>query len=183
MDSKYFFGFGSLVNSKTHCFDFVGHVTVKDQIREWVTVPDRPYSFLSMVEHLGTDVPGTIMRVPVSLQQDLDAREHGYSARDITGKILGEQPDLVETYQADTQLAEENKPILLSYLDCVIQGYLREFSEIEATGFFETTRNWNRPILNDRNDPIYPRSVELGSVERRLIDGLICDQGLSVIAV
>jgi hypothetical protein len=60
--------------------------------------------------------------------------------------------------------------ILLSYLDVVVQGFLKEFGESGVTRFFDTTDGWNTPVLNDRNDPRYPRAQVLSTAETALVD-------------
>lgn len=40
--------------------------------------------------------------------------------------------------------------ILLSYLDVVVQEYLRVFGIDGLSHFFDTTDGWDTPVLNDR---------------------------------
>ena len=72
----------------------------------------------------------------------------------------------------------EAHPILLSYVDVVVQGYLREFGTAGAERFFETTAGWEAPILDDRAAPRYPRHQELKPDERAFVDAML--RGLSV---
>ena len=64
----------------------------------------------------------------------------------------------------------EKPPILLSYVDVVFQGYLREFGTEGLARFIATTDGWEAPILNDRAAPRYPRHQPLGDDERRMFD-------------
>jgi len=64
----------------------------------------------------------------------------------------------------------EEYPILLSYLDVVVQGYLRTFGAEGALRFFETTDGWGSPILNDRPAPRYPRHQTLTPYETAFVD-------------
>ena len=64
-------------------------------------------------------------------------------------------------------------PVLLSYLDVVVQGYMREFGEAGVARFFATTDGWDAPVLDDRKHPIYPRHQVLNSSERALTDDQI----------
>ena len=59
--------------------------------------------------------------------------------------------------------------MLLSYIDVVVQGYLREFGEAGVARFFDTTDGWNAPIADDRADPVYGRHQRLNSNERGLV--------------
>jgi len=58
----------------------------------------------------------------------------------------------------------------MSYLDVVIQGYLRAFGQDGALRFFETTDGWGSPILNDRAAPRYPRHQALRPDETAFVD-------------
>jgi hypothetical protein len=62
------------------------------------------------------------------------------------------------------------KPILLSYLDCVIQGYYKHFGKQGVKSFFKSTENWDYPILDDRDAPQYPRATILNKFELNLVD-------------
>ena len=63
--------------------------------------------------------------------------------------------------------------IPLSYLDVVVQGFLREFGPQGAQNFFETTDGWEAGIWDDRADPIYPRHQTLTPAERQATDDAI----------
>jgi hypothetical protein len=71
-------------------------------------------------------------------------------------------------------------PILLSYLDTVVQGYLREFGEAGAARFFETTTGWEAGIHDDRTDPVYPRAQDTTDRERALVDAALRDMNVPV---
>ena len=66
--------------------------------------------------------------------------------------------------------------MLLSYLDVVVQGYLREFGEQGVQRFFDTTDGWDAPVLNDRADPVYPRHRTLNEQERALVDDMLAER-------
>jgi hypothetical protein len=68
-------------------------------------------------------------------------------------------------------------PILMSYLDVVVQGYLREFGQAGAEDFFATTDGWDIPVLDDRAAPRYPRHQALTGDERALVDALLREVG------
>ena len=73
--------------------------------------------------------------------------------------------DRAKSIQTDVQ-----KPILQSYLDVVFQGYLDHFGEDGIASFIATTLDWDRPILNDRDAPLYPRAQNLSLRELKIID-------------
>ena len=72
-------------------------------------------------------------------------------------------------------------PILLSYLDVVIQGYLRHFGPDGVARFVATTEGWNAPVLNDRAAPLYPRAQRLTAAETGLVDTILQAQGSRLI--
>ncbi|WP_323785658.1 hypothetical protein [Thalassovita sp.] len=72
-------------------------------------------------------------------------------------------------------------PILLSYLDVVVQGYHQEFGEQGVTRFFQTTDGWDAPILDDRKQPHYPRHQTLARPETRLVDRMLDDIGARLV--
>jgi hypothetical protein len=76
----------------------------------------------------------------------------------------------------DTDGSEEH-PILLSYLDTVTQGYLREFGEAGARRFFETTGGWEAPVFDDRATPVYTRATAISPEERDFVDAELTLRG------
>ena len=44
--------------------------------------------------------------------------------------------------------------------------------------FFSTTDNWDRPVLDDRNDPKYPRHQRLRKDETAMVNDLLKDHSL-----
>ena len=59
---------------------------------------------------------------------------------------------------------------MLSYLDVVVQGYLRTFGPDGADRFFATTDGWDTPILNDRKAPRYSRHQQLSPDETDFVN-------------
>jgi hypothetical protein len=112
----------------------------------------------------------------------LDERERGYDRHAIQIPE-GETPTAVYAVPEDSWLPHgPDHPILLSYLDVVIAGYLEKFGTQGPQHFFETTQGWDAPVLNDRARPLYPRSKPLGDDVRDLVDGWLDQCRTSVIA-
>jgi hypothetical protein len=65
---------------------------------------------------------------------------------------------------------DRTHPVLLSYIDVVVQGYLNEFGEDGVAEFFRTTDGWDAPIAGDRKAPRYARHQVLSRRERALVD-------------
>ena len=61
-------------------------------------------------------------------------------------------------------------PILLSYLDVVVQGYLEAFGREGVSRFFASTDGWEASVIDDRGQPLYRRHQATSAEERRLTD-------------
>jgi hypothetical protein len=174
MEHPYFFGYGSLVNRSTHDYDNAHRARIPGWRRTWRHVATREVAFLTAYPHADSTLDGLMAAVPQGDWRSLDVREHSYLREAATGVIhaLPTPPD-VHIYHAPPDLhaeATRRHPVLLSYLDTVVQGYLAEFGETGVRRFFDTTDGWEAPIRDDRADPIYPRHQRLGPSERALVD-------------
>ena len=175
MTDPYFFGYGSLVNRDTHEYDGCHPATLSGWKRVWRHTTLRPVAYLTAAPCDVTQIQGLIAAVPGGKWDALDARENEYDRNSVAHRVshrLTHAPD-VHVYDiphGKHGAPDEDHPILLSYLDVVVQGYLREFGEDGVTRFFETTQGWEAPVLNDRESPIYPRHRALSSHESDLTD-------------
>lgn len=170
----FFFGYGSLVNRATHDFPRPARARVRGWARTWKRTRLRQVAFLTATRDETAEIEGLIAAVPGADWAALDAREYAYDRHrvveidhdhpaEVTVQIYATKPE----HHTD---GSEEHPILLSYLDTVIQGYLREFGEAGATRFFETTQGWEAPVFDDRKAPIYPRHQHLTVEERLFVD-------------
>lgn len=71
-------------------------------------------------------------------------------------------------YAARQPAAGPQARILRSYLDVVMRGYHGHFGEEGIRRFIETTTNFDCGILEDRHQPIYPRSISVKQTEMDL---------------
>jgi len=74
-------------------------------------------------------------------------------------------------YVADELPTVENNgeaKILRSYLDVVMQGYLNHFGVEGIERFYATTQNFELDILEDREQPLYPRATTLTDEEKSI---------------
>ena len=138
---------------------------------------------LTAVPDPESEIDGLIAAVPGSDWATLDAREKEYDRLEATHQIghgAGELASIAIYSVPEARRAPPHpeKPILLSYLDVVLQGYLDMFGEAGARKFFDTTENWHAPIRNDRHDPVYPRAQRLASEEIAWIDAELATRGL-----
>ncbi|MCV6823544.1 MULTISPECIES: gamma-glutamylcyclotransferase family protein [Halocynthiibacter] len=177
MKNPFFFGYGSLVNQSTHTYTNAHRAHVTGWRRTWRFTPHHPVSLLTAIRCDESSIDGLIAEVPGADWAALDERESGYN-RHVTDAVrhpLAFTPEIA-IYAVPEQEpfdADEGPGILLSYLDVVVQGYLREFGEEGVADFFATTDGWDIPILNDRLAPKYPRAQELSPSETALVDAYV----------
>ena len=174
-DDPCFFGYGSLVNIATHDYHGPAKATARGWLRAWRHTKAREFAYLTAVEAPGHEIHGLIAAVPGADWAALDLREHAYERRVDTANIAHARPGTSEiaiyaVAPCDMVGPTNKHPILLSYLDVVVQGYLREFGADGPAHFFETTLGWDAPVLDDRADPIYPRHQRLTALETTLVD-------------
>lgn len=187
-----YFGFGSLVNRNTLSADVVDVIPVrlKGWRRHWQNHPvesDTPthlhsIALLSVHPKLECEIDGVLVIDRMSNLAALDTRERSYqriqldeSNFSFKNNNLNSFSDIsVHLYMADSALETIEKPqILRSYLDVVMQGYLREFGEAGLRKFFATTDGFDFSIREDRDNPEYPRHQSLSQEERGLFAELI----------
>ncbi|MBU2959416.1 gamma-glutamylcyclotransferase [Citreicella sp. C3M06] len=175
MSGAFFFGYGSLVNRGTHHFTPLHPATAHGWRRAWRCTDAREAAFLTAVPDPDGTLLGMIAHVPADDWAALDEREAAYDRLGAGLKITHEAPGVAEL--ALYAIAPERMrgpsdahPLLLSYLDVVVQGYLLEYGVEGAEHFFATTDGWDCPILDDRAAPRYPRAQRLGDPERAVVD-------------
>ena len=170
--TPHFFGYGSLVNLSTHDYPDARNATLRGWRREWRHTDVRPFAFLSARPVSGAEIDGVIAAVPNADWAALDEREAAYSRFDVSDAISAESKAAeIAVYQVDPfPRPKALAPILMSYLDVVIQGYMHRFGSVGVNAFFETTDGWDAPILHDRAAPIYPRHQVLSASDQDLVD-------------
>jgi len=173
MHRHYVFGYGSLVNTRTHAYPDARRARLAGWRRVWRGTPLAAQAFLS-VEPAEAEIHGLVAAVPDADWAALDAREHGYDRKGIVDGIDHDLPDTaaVQVYAVPGRhhLPEDRSPILLSYLDVVVQGFTHQFGRDGAAHFFATTAGWDRPVIDDRRAPLYPRHQRLTDAERAAVD-------------
>ncbi|MFL4468905.1 gamma-glutamylcyclotransferase family protein [Tateyamaria armeniaca] len=174
--TPWFFGYGSLVNRATHSYPEAQVATLHGWRRVWVRTALREVVFLSIHPAAGHSIHGLIASVPNADWGALDLRESGYARINATPHVSHDAPaSSIAAYQvpADRQRHGGDHCILLSYLDVVVQGFVREFGEDGARAFFDTTDGWDTPVVDDRAAPRYSRAQSLTAQERALTDDLL----------
>ncbi|NVO56480.1 gamma-glutamylcyclotransferase [Rhodobacteraceae bacterium B1Z28] len=175
MADPYFFGYGSLVNLATHDFPDPRPACLKGWRRAWRHTDLRPVAFLTAIPDPESEIEGMIAHVPKNDWAALDEREWAYdripATHSITHPLTHDVDIAVYAVSQGRHNDPSNRhPLLLSYIDVVVQGYLRAFGPEGVDRFFATTDGWDAPILNDRAEPRYPRHQRLKTAETELVD-------------
>ena len=145
--------------------------------RVWRHLPERPFATLSVERFEQGQISGLIAGVQAGDWAELDEREAAYGRHDITHAIAhnGAGAREIAMYVVpgtDTSVTRP-LPILLSYLDVVVQGYHQVFGVEGVTEFQRTTAGWEAGYIDDRSNPIYPRHQSLTAGERVLSDQIV----------
>lgn len=186
MADPYFFGYGSLVNQATHDFTNPQPARIKGWRRAWRHTDLRPVAFLTAIPDPDCEIEGLIAHVPRNDWDALDQREWAYSRILVTDSVTHPLKHDVEIAvyavpEGRHTVPSDTYPILLSYIDVVVQGYLRQYGPDGADRFFATTDGWEAPILNDRADPRYPRHQMLSPSDREFVDDRLGRLGVRLI--
>ncbi|MBB93544.1 MAG: gamma-glutamylcyclotransferase [Rhodobacteraceae bacterium] len=186
MSDPFFFGYGSLVNLATHDYADAHPAAITGWKRAWRYTSLREIAFLTAVPDPQATIDGMIAHVPGDNWAALDEREYAYDRHLVTSQVSHPvtRPLSIAIYavpDASQHKPDLPHPILLSYLDVVVQGYLQVFGEEGAVRFFDTTDGWDSPVLNDRANPLYPRHQALSPAQQAFVDDQLAARQVSVI--
>lgn len=192
-----YFGYGSLVNRETRPAQEVAHpARLKGWQRVWehrVTDPNRGKRCTSLsIEPCQTvesnrdiqgpaGIDGVVVQLSVELLAQLDQREAGYERlslpatdfdlpEELAENVAGSNVMVYRSLPHNRALADEDHPVLQSYIDCVMAGYLRHFGESGVQELISSTRGWERSVFNDRAEPFYPRWVSVHTSSQQYFD-------------
>jgi hypothetical protein len=140
MQDAYFFGYGSLVNRATHGFTDARLAHLSGWRRVWRHTDLRPVAFLTVVPDEASEIEGLMAPVPDADWAALDEREAAYLRARVAGQVSHDLPHAPEIAvytipEGRHGAPDAARPVLLSYLDVVVQGYLREFGEAGVARF------------------------------------------------
>ncbi|WP_321186409.1 gamma-glutamylcyclotransferase family protein [Aliiruegeria sabulilitoris] len=173
MQDRQFFGYGSLVNRATHDYPGTRPARLDGWRRVWVHTNLRPVAYLS-VERAECSIDGLVAEVPGADWAALDERERAYDRHPVETVLHACGSDArAQVYAVPASHAappDVTHPVLLSYIDTVVQGFLNVFGTGGAERFFATTAGWTAPILNDRAAPRYPRHQPVTDWQRGFVD-------------
>lgn len=187
-----YFGYGSLVNRTTHRTDTIDFMPVRlhGWRRQWLVRPKSKFghvALLSVKPDAASAIDGLLVVDRAHNLDAVDAREIRYDRKVLelqnVKSLSAEKHDLLlhhQTTPAYIYQAKQLPPfehgekcrILRSYLDAVMQGYLKKFGREGLLRFIRTTDNFEIGIREDRDDPVYTRPVTTTKKERILFDDL-----------
>lgn len=184
---RWVFGYGSLVNRQTLSGgDTIELVTLKGWTREWRHVVETPrgaFCLLTMRECDATAINGAVIAVDDAALEGFDVREAGYDRITLQSGLSAHEPaasrgpdDCVFAYRskpAKLGWATAQRPLLLSYIDSVLDGMLQSFGETGLDAFVRSTKGWSHHIRDDRAAPLYPRATRIDAAKRALFDRTI----------
>ncbi len=168
------FGYGSLVNSATHALGPLALARLDGWQRVWVHLPGRDFATLSVELCAGAVIDGLSCAVDPAAWPALDQREAAYARITVQATLANSIPHAAALYvarRADGQ--EPTVPILLSYLDAVVQGFHRRYGAAGVARFFASTAGWQAGVCDDRAAPLYPRAQPLSAPEREAVDAAL----------
>jgi hypothetical protein len=173
----YVFGYGSLVNELTHGYSEIHPARITGWRRKWCHAEGRRWAFLAAVPVPGAVLDGVIAHVPHEEWEALDQREFSYE-RTETAWVDHPLPHPVRVQhywvpEGKHRPPDADEPVLLSYLDTCIEGFMEVFGETGPARFFDTTDGWEAPILDDRAAPIYRRHTAPGPSVQAITDAAI----------
>ena len=177
------FGYGSLVNTDTMA---PGTRAVRVRVQGWrrawrhsgLSAFGRRCT-LTVYRDPGSAIDGLVIAQPLDALPALDKREGQYTRHDVDAgalQWLDPRPDdwpapfVYVGNDEHRRPGDADHPIMLSYLDVVIAGFLRTFGAAGADHFIATTDDWHVPVFNDRAAPRYPRALSLTPRERARVD-------------
>lgn len=186
MVQQFFFGYGSLVNARTHAYPRPEPAVLRGWRRVWRPTALRAEAFLSVRPSEGDAIRGLIAPVPDGDWTALDAREAGYDRHPVTADVdhAGAGGRDIRVYAVPDRAHRPDlaQHVLLSYIDVVVQGFLHQYGREGVEHFFATTDDWPALIRDDRAAPLYPRHQVLTDAERGIVDRALADLPVTVAA-
>ena len=170
---------------------------VEQQAKSTNRINGLDIAFLSVQPSDRSEIDGMLVEDCSSVLPELDIREALYDRHNLETAMLSFTDKEVRTANATsntdaaphyiyvaqdeyrTAVLQSPPVILRSYLDAVMQGFLRAFGENGLSRFVETTAKFHFPVLEDREAPIYPRSVKISNDEKALFGCVVPEGGFA----
>ncbi|MCT4656264.1 MAG: gamma-glutamylcyclotransferase [Cohaesibacter sp.] len=190
-----YFGYGSLVNDRTRNLESFGLAgRLQGFRRQWrmrskiggnANPAQGGATSLNVIKDADSAIDGLLIfdhkdHLPLVDQRERNYRRIAFDLAEFETSF--DIPHGVETYiylgEPDYRhWAQEAYPVLQSYCDAVMQGFLEKFGHDGLERFMAESDGWQRPLLQDRGDPLYPRAVVLTQSEKDLFDQLLVNAG------
>jgi len=106
-------------------------------------------------------IDGVVVKIASADLPALDEREKGYARQIVQSEMSTDPVAIYVSQTAHFVEAPNDYPLLQSYVDCVLAGFLAVFGWDGVDRFISTTTGWTAPMLADRAAPLYPRAVTL----------------------
>lgn len=185
-------GYGSLMSGDSRRRFSAIHLpglpaTVSGFYRAWVTRSEsEQQTYVGAIAQRGAMLNAQL--IPTTIDPALEDREKDYrfaavSPDSLTLALPREQDQQVREWlrgkrlwiceTLDVSPASEAFPVSQTYIDTCLAGCLEHGGEAEAIRFIETTRGWQHPRQQDRQDPQYPRAAHVDMDTQRHIDHLL----------
>ncbi|MFC5585907.1 gamma-glutamylcyclotransferase family protein [Nitratireductor kimnyeongensis] len=176
-----YFGYGSLVNRDTHRTEIVDALParLRGWRRHWVRRDgESNRALLSVRREPGAVVDGLLVLDRAENLPAVDLREERYKRVSITAdelELSGAVPAGCALYVYEACVFDGAEPleIIQSYLDAVLQGFLREHGRDGVERFVHETDGFDLAVIADRKAPTYPRAVTLRHEEEVYFDALL----------
>ena len=194
----YIFGFGSIMNTGTHASWLSENMEPLKGTKSWLLQSfgyKRSWNFRSSTGFtaLGlkkdrkeaSKINGVLFRVPKSMMEGFDKREVGYDRVNIPlDQMIINPSDTFGQIETDERIwmyvpqhfqkADENHPLLQSYVDTVMHGCLEWGGREMAEEFVLSTDGWSLFFLNDTPSS---RRPWLFRKQYDIIDGILRQHG------
>ena len=170
MNKKFLFAYGSLVNHFSrkkviqNVSSFYGNLSAYKRI--WcINVEAKKFTGLGLIYDKNHYCNGIYIPISEEDINRLDEREikgsgNKYERILINNTLCDKRFKENEVYTYVSKVIENpspNCPLIQSYIDVVIQGFI-QYNKEYAKEFCQTTFKWNENYINDRNNPIYHKT-------------------------
>ncbi|MBD3251679.1 gamma-glutamylcyclotransferase [Candidatus Uhrbacteria bacterium] len=177
-------GYGSLIHpdsrAKTGITGSGTPIWVEGYQRSWnARDPERGFTVLGVTPNRRSRLNSVLFELPEEEIPKFDEREFGYHRVHVSDDVVSSygsesipEIDRIWMYVIDQeQPADDVYPLIQSYIDVCITGALNH-GERFATDLIDTTVGWGLPLKNDRDDPLYPLTLECKSYWHWIDEGL-----------